>query len=157
MIELFHTSPQKITEPDTRHSRTNLDFGRGFYLTSFKDQAIRYAGRFSDRYDTIWMNTYALKEDWTGWKVAIFDSYDEKWLDFVTACRMEQDNSDYDMVVGGVADDRVFETIDLYFAGLMPKEIALERLAFIHPNIQYCIRSEQMLHDCLTYKSSIKL
>ena len=53
MIELFHTSPQKITEPDTRHSRTNLDFGRGFYLTSFKDQAIRYAGRFSDRYDTI--------------------------------------------------------------------------------------------------------
>lgn len=71
MIELFHTSPQKITEPDTRHSRTNLDFGRGFHLTSFKDQAIRYAGRFSDRYDTIWMNTYALKEDWTGWKVAI--------------------------------------------------------------------------------------
>ncbi len=37
MIELFHTSPFKVEVPDTKHSRSNLDFGRGFYLTAIKD------------------------------------------------------------------------------------------------------------------------
>ncbi len=157
MIELFHTSLQMIPEPDTKHSRSNLDFGRGFYLTSIKDQTMQYAERFDYRQKTVWMNLYNLRKDWTGWNVKSFDKYDEEWLDFVTDCRLEKDMSDYDMVIGGVADDRVFETVDLYFAGGMSKEVALSRLAFEHPNIQYCIRSERMLRDCLIYKESIKL
>ena len=34
------------------------------------------------------------------------------------------------MVEGGVANDRVFNTIELYYTGLIPKEEALRRLRF---------------------------
>ncbi len=110
-----------------------------------------------DRYKDVWLNIYDFKEKSSTWKVKVFEKYDEEWLDFVTSCRLEQDTSDYDMIIGGVADDKVFETVDLYFAGIMSKEIALQRLSFVYPNIQYCIRSESMLKDCLIYKESIKL
>ncbi len=103
------------------------------------------------------MNEYELSEDWDKWNVKILEEYNEEWLDFVTACRLNKDTSDYDMVVGGVADDRVFDTVDSYFAGYMSKDIAIERLRFVRPNIQYCIRSEKMLQECLTYKQSLQL
>ncbi len=157
MIKVYHTSLQKVSEPDTKHSRLYLDFGKGFYLTSIEEQARRYASRFVDRSKTVWMNEYELSEKWKDWKVKFFEEYNEEWLDFVAACRLDKDTSDYDMVVGGVADDRVFETLDSYFAGYMAKEVALERLKFVHPNIQYCIRNEEMLKACLTYKQSILL
>ncbi len=154
---LYHTSTLPIAVPNTKYSRRNLDFGAGFYLTSIKEQAIRYADRFSDRSKEVWLNVYELAEDWTRWRVKVFDSYSEEWLDFVSDCRLERATGEDDMVVGGVANDKVFETIDLYFAGTMTKEKALERLSFELPNIQYCIRSEQMLRQCLTYKESIRL
>ncbi len=157
MIKLYHTSLVKVSEPDTKHSRSALDFGKGFYLTSIEDQARRYASRFVERNKTVWMNEYELSEDWTGWKVKIFEEYNGEWLDFVAACRLNKDNTDYDMVIGGVANDRVFDTVDSYFAGYMSKEVALERLKFVHPNIQYCIRNDEMLKACLTYKQSIQL
>ncbi len=156
-MRLYHTSLFQIPVPDTQHSRKNLDFGRGFYLTSIKEQALRYAERFSNRGKVVWLNVYEMKEDWEDWNVRIFNEYSEEWLDFVADCRLEKSEEDFDMVIGGVADDKVFETIDLYFAGLMSKENALNRLSFIHPNIQYCIRSEEMLRNCLTYIESIKL
>lgn len=157
MIKVYHTSLLKVPKPDTQHSRSALDFGKGFYLTSFEDQARRYAKRFIERNKTMWMNEYELSEDWEKWNVKVFKGYNEEWLDFVAACRQDKDTSDYDLVIGGVADDRVFDTVDSYFAGYMSKDVALERLKFVHPNIQYCIRNEEMLEECLTYKQSIQL
>lgn len=50
-------------------------------------------------------------------KVLKFDSYSEEWLEFILNCRREKDMTDYDLVVGGVANDRVFNTVELYFEG----------------------------------------
>lgn len=30
---VYHGSYMEISAPDIKHSRTNLDFGRGFYVT----------------------------------------------------------------------------------------------------------------------------
>ena len=92
-----------------------------------------------------------------GWKVLRFESYDKAWLDFVSKCRAGEDDTDYDMVVGGIANDRVILTLDRYFAGELSQEEALGLLKYEKPNIQYCIRSEQMLQDCLTFVESIQL
>ena len=62
-----------------------------------------------------------------------------------------------DMVVGGIANDRVILTLDRYFVGELSQEEALGLLKYEKPNIQYCIRSEQMLQDCLTFVESIQL
>jgi len=43
------------------------------------------------------------------------------------------------LVIGGVANDKVFDTIQLYLDGLVDKEIALTRLKYEKPNIQYLV------------------
>ena len=61
------------------------------------------------------------------------------------------------MVIGGIANDRVIITLDRYFTGEISQEEALGLLRFEKPNIQYCIRSGQMLKQCLTYIKSEKI
>ena len=36
---VYHSSDQRFTSPDVLHSRNALDFGKGFYVTRFKEQA----------------------------------------------------------------------------------------------------------------------
>ena len=63
----------------------------------------------------------------------------------------------YDMVEGGVANDRVFNTIELYYTGLIPKEEALRRLRFEKPNNQLCLINQSLLDSCLFFVEAILL
>lgn len=156
-MRLYHSSNMIVEHPDTHHSRKYLDFGRGFYLTSLHEQAVRYAQRFKRRGQSAWLNTYELSDDLGQWNVKRFDTYDKEWLDFVSKCRSGEDVGDYDMVIGGIANDRVILTLDRYFTGEISQEETLGLLTFERPNIQYCIRSEKMLNACLTYIKSEQL
>lgn len=156
-MEVYHTSNMLVEKPDTVHSRKELDFGTGFYFTTMRQQAEKYALRFIKRNEQPLLNIYELNEDWSNWNVKYFQSYNEEWLSFVMKCRNGEIVEDYDMVIGGIANDKVFDTIDLYTDGLISKEEALNRLAYEKPNIQYCIRTDSMLQECLTFKQAIKL
>ena len=57
----------------------------------------------------------------------------------------------YDFVEGGVANDRVVDTVNLYLLGLMTADVALERLAQHLPNNQMCLLSQPLVNDCLRY------
>lgn len=154
---LYHSSTEVVKTPDTAHSRSYLDFGKGFYLTSIYEQAQRYGERFLRRGKSAWLNSYELQDGLDGWNILRLESYDKEWLDFVSVCRAGNDTTDYDMVVGGIANDRVILTLDRYFAGEITQEQALGLLKYEKPNIQYCIRSERMLKECLTYIKSEQL
>ena len=156
-MKLYHSSNVSVEYPDTKHSRLYLDFGRGFYLTSLHEQAVRYAQRFMRRGQQAWLNTYQFTCDEGMWNVKRFESYDKQWLDFVAQCRDGKNVGDYDMVVGGIANDRVIITLDRYFTGEISQEEALGILRYEKPNIQYCIRSEKMLQECLTLIKSEQL
>lgn len=156
-MRLYHASTVEVKCPDTAHSRNYLDFGRGFYLTSIKEQAVKYGERFLRRRRTAWLNTYEFDADIEEWNILRLEHYDKQWLDFVANCREGVQVGDYDMVIGGIANDKVIETIDRYFAHLISQEEALQRLIYEKPNIQYCIRSERMLRECLTFKESKQL
>lgn len=156
-MKIYHASDLVVCQPDTAHSREYLDFGKGFYLTTIYEQAERYAQRFIRRRRGAWINIYDLNEDWRGWNIMRFDSYDKDWLDFVSKCRMGISVGNYDIVIGGIANDRVIVTLDRYFAGEISQEETLGLLKFEKPNIQYCIRSEEMIKSCLTYIESKKL
>ena len=156
-MKLYHSSNMIVEHPDTQHSRRYLDFGRGFYLTSLHEQAVRYAQRFKRRGQPAWLNTYELSDDLDKWNIKRFDSYDKEWLDFVSECRSGEDVGNYDMVIGGIANDRVILTLDRYFTGEISQEETIGLLKFEKPNIQYCIRSEKMLNACLTYIKSEQL
>ncbi|MDE6310440.1 MAG: DUF3990 domain-containing protein [Muribaculaceae bacterium] len=139
-MKLYHSSNVSVLHPDTEHSRDYLDFGKGFYLTSLYDQAEKYAQRFSRRQQDAWLNTYELDFSPDQWKVLEFDSYDKNWLDFVSKCRAGDDDTDYDIVIGGIANDRVIQTLDRYFEGELSADETLGLLKYQKPNNQYCIR-----------------
>ena len=42
---VYHGSYAVITGPHFGHSRNNLNFGKGFYVTSFQEQANKWATR----------------------------------------------------------------------------------------------------------------
>lgn len=145
-MKLYHASTLCIEKPDVLHSRDNLDFGRGFYLTSMHEQAVRYAERFTRRGKAAFINEYELDEETPDFIIKLFPYYDEEWLDYVALCRKGQQSEPvYDAVSGGVANDKVFNTVDLYFAGVISKEEALGRLKYETPNHQLCILNGQML------------
>lgn len=56
-----------------------------------------------------------------------------------------KDATDYDLVVGGVANDKVFNTMELFFDGLIDKAEAIKRLRYEKPNVQICFRRERAL------------
>ena len=64
---LFHASNLSIKHPDTLHSRDYLDFGKGFYLTSLHEQAVKYGQRFIRHKQSAWLNTYEFIYDPAEW------------------------------------------------------------------------------------------
>lgn len=155
---LYHASTLCIEKPDVLHSRDNLDFGKGFYMTAIREQAVRYAERFTRRGKEAFINEYELDEDTPGFCVKFFPNYDEEWLDYVAVCRRGgKPQHTYDAVAGGVANDKVFNTIDLYFAGVITKEEALGRLRFEKPNHQLCILNGLMLDRHLRFIKAEKV
>ena len=86
-MRLYHASTIRIEKPDVLHSRDKLDFGRGFYLTRIREQAVRYAERFTRRGMEAFINEYELDEEASGFVIKTFPTYDEEWLDYVALCR----------------------------------------------------------------------
>ena len=156
-MRLYHSSSVVVERPDLEHSRKYLDFGRGFYLTSILEQAQRYGERFKRRRKDAWLNIYEFSCDETEWNIFRFEAYDKTWLDFISKCRAGEDESKYDLVVGGIANDRVILTLDRYLTGEISLQETLGLLEFVTPNIQYCVRSEEMLRRCLTHIKSERL
>ena len=66
-------------------------------------------------------------------------------VDFILNCRRGNDSTDCDLVVGGVANDKVFNTVELFFDGLIDKTEAINRLRYEKPNLQICFRTEKAL------------
>lgn len=144
---LYHGSYFEIDKPDLVHSRDNVDFGRGFYTTPIYEQAVKWCGKFKRRGQKGVVSKYEFDmEHVNDWKVLEFDTYSEEWLDFVLNCRSGKDASDYDVVVGGVANDKVFNTVELYFEGLIDKKEALNRLRYEKPNLQVCFRTSEVIN-----------
>jgi hypothetical protein len=136
---LYHTSTVEIHHPDLLHSRPRLDFGKVFFLTPICEQAERYGERFIRRGEKAILNIFLLDETRAECSHKIFTAYDGEWLDFVTACRKELPHENYDIIEGGIADDQVFDTVDLYFSGVYTREQALAQLQYKKPNHQVCI------------------
>ena len=151
---VYHTSKVEVAIPDVLHSRNNLDFGRGFYVTKLRQQALKYAEKFILRNQRAVLNIYELSEDWKNEKIKIFDSYNEEWLDFIIANRKGLKVEKFDVVEGGVANDKIFRTLELYFNGDITKIDALKQLRFEKINHQICFLNQEVIDNCLTFKYS---
>lgn len=59
--------------------------------------------------------------------------------------------------MGGVANDRVFNTCELYFKQYIDIHTALERLRFEKPNYQICLKSQKIIEQYLHFERSERL
>lgn len=144
---LYHGSTQVIELPDVTRSRPNLDFGQGFYLTSYRKQAVEWAMRkaFLEG-GKGYVNRYDVVGDLDDCRVLRFPETDKAWVDFVCSCRRGEDAwREYDLIVGGVADDRVYYAVDMYYQGIWSIERTLEALRFYKVNDQWCFASQEVL------------
>lgn len=161
IIEVYHAGTDVIENPDCKIGRKNLDFGQGFYLTDIYDQALNLArSKSDDRKSPGIINVYLLDKAslLQEAKSLIFDKYDDEWLEFIVACRAGKDVwRDYDYVEGGVANDRVINTVNLYIQGYISKERALQNLRYLKPNNQICILNQDLLKRHLKFTTSLTL
>ena len=154
-MKVFHGSYTVISEIDLTKGRSNLDFGKGFYVTNIRSQAEYWATRAGRFYKTDGIVSefefYERAFTDTMYKVLRFTDYNEEWLDFVVLNRdpvTEEQRHDYDIVEGPVANDDVNDRIDDYLAGMVSKDTFLQELVHHKPTHQIClctVRSLQMI------------
>jgi len=160
-IIVYHGSTEMVEHPDSKFGRRNLDFGQGFYVTNLRKQAADWTTQTADRKQlSPILNKYRLKRDAiiAEARCKIFKAYDKEWLDFIVASRQGQQVADnYDYIEGGVANDRVIDTINLYMAGLMDESTALSRLSEHKPNNQMCLLSQEIIDKYLIFDGAEKL
>lgn len=154
---VYHSSYLIVDKPDVFHSREALDFGKGFYVTVLYEQAVRYADRFKLRGRKAFLNVYQLDDEWREENVKTFFSYNGEWLDFIAANRKLMPTEMFDAVEGGVANDKIFRTVELYLAGDINKDEALKRLKYEKPNHQICFVCQQLIDKYLHYLKTEEL
>lgn len=154
---LYHTSNQAVANPDISHSRVYLDFGRGFYTTPNRAQAEKYAKRYFREGQSAVLNVYELDDDIDNYTHKVFEAYDGEWLDYVVSCRQDAQHDTFDVVEGGIADDDVFNTLDLYMAELISRDEAIKRLKKKKPNWQICLCNQEFINQHLHFVESIDL
>jgi len=160
---LYHGSYTAIEKPDLSFSRLRTDFGKGFYLTPLKQQAISWAERFKKEHGTSIISSYSFLSNVNeklpdSIRILEFNTHNIEWLEFITSCRLGlSDNSQWDLIIGGVANDKVFDTIQLYFDSLLNADEAIGRLRYNKPNFQYCFRTQDLINEYLSFINSEEL
>ena len=157
---VYHGAVETVQKPDVLHSYRNLDFGKGFYVTSVKEQAERWALRKADliKGAKAIMNEYTLLEDWTGFVVKDFSEDMDEWIDFVFACR--DGNSGYkkfDIIKGKVANDKVYRVVNFYKSGIWDKERAIHEMKAYKTYDQIAFISQKAIDVLLTYHKSYEV
>ncbi|MCM1261825.1 MAG: DUF3990 domain-containing protein [Butyrivibrio sp.] len=153
---VYHGSNVIVDSPDIEHSFRTLDFGKGFYVTTVKEQAERWARRKADICDTekAIVTVYDMAENYMGLNCKCFEKDLTEWIDFVCRCRDgEKDYLKYDLIKGKVANDKVFKVVDMYHSGIWDKERALKEIKAYPDYDQIAFISPKAIKQLLNYKS----
>lgn len=161
---LYHGSYTVVTQPQVDMSRAHLDFGRGFYATSYESQAKawarRKAARLSARHTQASpiVNVYNAAELDERYRVLHFPENNEEWVEFGCSCRRGGDSyKDYDLIIGGVANDQVFAAVDMYYRGIWDMERTIRELTFYDRSDQYCFISQRAADELLAFIESYEV
>jgi len=162
-MKVYHGSYTAIETIDFSYCQIKRDFGKGFYVTKFRDQAEIWSKRKGKEHRS---EAVVTEFDFSelffrdkDLKVLRFDDYNEEWLDFVVLNRKNEDEQqahNYDIVEGPVADDRIAEDVDKYVEGLISKEKFLSDL-IRNPSHQMCFCTMQSLQALSQPKGKIDI
>ena len=149
-MKVYHGSSVAVNVPEIRRGRFSKDFGEGFYCATLLEQAKRWASRKKPSMVSVY--EYLPSE---GLKVLEFTEMTDEWLDFIVKCRSGIGH-DYDIVIGAMANDQVFNYINDYIEGILTKEQFWVLAKFKRPTHQICFSTSKAL-ESLTYMESFNL
>ena len=154
---LYHGSNVAVKEIKLELCRPYSDFGTGFYLTPFLDQAKRMASRVTRLYagKEIVSAFDFMQDELAGLNVLVFEGPNTEWAHFVLNNR-SRDFSDikssncnrdakYDIVIGPVANDDIALLFRQYAENLITLEMLARGMEFRHLNSQFSFHTEKAL------------
>ena len=145
---LYHGSNMIVEKPGIVEQNRYLDFGNGFYTTTNMMQAENFAKKvIVRRGGKSVVNEYEFDEnEYSGLIIKRFSAPDEEWLDFVSEHRNgTYVGKKYDIIIGAVANDDVYRTLQVYASGVLTKEQALEALKVKKLFNQYVFATKEAL------------
>lgn len=159
ILTVYHGGTDEVRMPKVDVGRLLLDFGPGFYVTDIYAQAAAWAARMAaERGGTPVVNEYHVRQSdfFAAGKCKVFERYDAEWLDFVASSRLGKAPwAGFDYIEGGVADDRVVNTVRLYMNGYISSDDALNRLKYFKPANQICILNQELLDRYLCFVNTV--
>ena len=154
-MKVYHGSVEIVKNPDVLHSYRPLDFGKGFYVTTVKEQAIIWAKRKASILNKkAILNGYEMSTDYNHLVIKDFGTNLYEWIDFVCKCRDgETDYEKYDIIKGMVANDKVFRVVDMYHSGIWDKDRAIKEIR-AYPNYdQIAFITQKAIDSLLVFKT----
>lgn len=153
MLKLYHGSNVRIEHIDLSVGHINKDFGKGFYLTTIKEQAEAMAKRKARLFiDAVPIVTEFIFDDSSlndkELNVKIFDGVSEEWAAFIFENRRASETGfhhNYDIVIGPVADDGVVMQLDRYEMGKITLQQLVDELRYRKLNNQYYFGTERAI------------
>ena len=156
---LYHGSNVDIKEIDLSKCRPNKDFGKGFYLTTMKEQAERMALRVARMYGGMpYINEYSFDESVLSLNelnIRTFKTPSNEWAQFVITNRnykrienIPQDNNidnRYDIVIGPIANDDLALLFRQFSDGLITVETLVKEMGFKKLTNQYSFHTESAI------------
>ena len=129
-MTVYHGGYTPVETPEIRIGRNTKDFGVGFYCTIIKEQAQRWARR----YDT-----------------KIVSIYDVRLNQDLNIKEFREIAHDYDIVIGAMADDQIYNYISDYMDGTITREQFWVLAKFKYPTHQITFCTKEAL-KCLEYR-----
>ena len=152
-MKLFHGGIQIIDKPLILENQRLLDFGKGFYTTTNKKQAEKWALIKQKRIGTdskAIVTVFEIEDkifDNQKYTVKQFQFANEEWLDFIVFNRRENRIHSYDIVKGAVANDTLYATLVLFEAGILSKDETIARLKTPRLYDQISFHNEKILSE----------
>lgn len=148
---VYHGNNVEVAVPRILQNGFYKDFGYGFYCTNYEKQAKRWA--MTKKGESV-INRYEY-ELCMDLKILSFDNMTDEWLDFVAKCRMGIEHN-YDIVEGPMADDQIWNFVEGFIDGRIPRKAFWELVKFNYPTHQIVFCTEEALKT-LTFKGSDRL
>lgn len=178
-MHLYHGNYCEVKIPDLAKCAAYKDFGKGFYLTSSKEQAVSFVNTSLKK-----AKAQGIIAESQGYGVVstfcyhysgsiidlIFQDADANWLHCVVGNRKADTFPDvvkemkkYDVIAGKIADDATNVTILTYLVGAYGRigsreadDLCISRLIPERLKDQYCFRTDAGL-SCLSFVESEKI
>lgn len=167
-MDLYHGSNQKVEDIDLSKCRPLKDFGKGFYLTTIKEQAFAmadntvriYGGRpvvskfvFDESaFDNPDVNIREFSETPSlEWAKFVCNN---RWRNIGDIDKIDcnRDNR-YDIVIGPVANDKIAVSLRLFINDLISDKELQKRLTYRDVTNQYSFHTQKAI-DYLTFKEA---